>query len=65
LLVIGGSLGLSGSSANVLQFAFSNSSWSVLGSESSIPGPVTALAVNDRNDSSIFAAGRYVSLVFC
>ncbi|KAI0314914.1 cortical protein marker for cell polarity-domain-containing protein [Amylostereum chailletii] len=59
ILVAAGSIGLSGSTAsNVLQFAFGNSSWSTVGDSSTIPGPVTAVTVNNRNGSSIFAAGK-------
>ncbi|KAK7448842.1 hypothetical protein VKT23_013571 [Stygiomarasmius scandens] len=59
-LYASGSISLNGgsSSANVVQFAFGNSSWSAVGDGSDIPGPVTALEVNDLNTNSIFAAGR-------
>jgi hypothetical protein len=61
VLIAGGSIAVSGTTSdNVLQFTFSNNSWSPLGNGSSLPGPVTALAVNDGNASSIFAAGRSV-----
>ncbi|KAG8929683.1 hypothetical protein FRC02_005233 [Tulasnella sp. 418] len=56
LLVVGGALTLAdGTSANVAQFSFSNSTWIPLGSTT---GPVTAVVVNSLNSSSIFAAGR-------
>ncbi|KAH8828412.1 cortical protein marker for cell polarity-domain-containing protein [Flagelloscypha sp. PMI_526] len=56
-LVAAGSLALSdNTAANVAQFVFANSSWSAVGSD--LPGPVTALEVNNLNGSSIFAAGR-------
>ncbi|KAI0256207.1 cortical protein marker for cell polarity-domain-containing protein [Lactifluus subvellereus] len=59
LLIAGGSITLSGPpSDNVLQFTFSNSSWSTIGSAVDLPGPVTAVTVNNGNASSIFAAGR-------
>ncbi|KZV61437.1 hypothetical protein PENSPDRAFT_658902 [Peniophora sp. CONT] len=59
-LVAAGSLALSGSStpAYVLQFAIDNSTWTALGNSDSLAGPVTAVAVNDLNTTSIFAAGR-------
>ncbi|THU95495.1 hypothetical protein K435DRAFT_755662 [Dendrothele bispora CBS 962.96] len=47
-----------GTAANVMQFMFSNASWNAVGSGSDIPGPVTALEVNNANTNSIFAAGR-------
>ena len=59
ILVAAGSLTLSdGTAANVAQYSFSNSTWSAVGSGSDIPGPVTAMRVNDQNLSSIFVAGR-------
>ncbi|KAF5389471.1 hypothetical protein D9757_004296 [Collybiopsis confluens] len=58
-LIASGSIALSDSSAaNVAQFTFANLSWSAVGSSSDIPGPVTALEVNNANASSIFAAGK-------
>jgi len=61
VLVAGGSITLSGSSSeNVLQYTFNNDSWSTLGDSSSLPGPVTAITVNNGNWSSIFAAGSSV-----
>ncbi|KAH8995626.1 cortical protein marker for cell polarity-domain-containing protein [Lactarius akahatsu] len=61
VLVAGGSITISGSSSdNVLQFTFNNASWSTLGDGANLPGPVTAITVNDGNSSSIFAAGRSV-----
>jgi len=57
VLVVAGSLTLAdGTAANVAQFNFDNSTWSAVGGN--IPGPVTALSVNDLNSSSIFAAGQ-------
>lgn len=44
--------------ANVAMFSFSNSSWSVVGASGDIPGPATAIEVDDGNSSSVFAAGR-------
>ena len=60
MIVVAGSLALAdGTGANVAEFAVPNSTWTVVGDSSGLPGPVTALAVNDGNSSSIFAAGRY------
>jgi len=59
ILVASGSLTLSGgSAASVAIFTFSNSSWAGLGNQGDLPGPVTAVEVNNGNASSIFAAGR-------
>ncbi|KAJ4468223.1 cortical protein marker for cell polarity-domain-containing protein [Lentinula aciculospora] len=58
-LIAGGSIALSdGTEANVAQLSFSNMTWAAVGSGSDIPGPVTALEVNNANASSIFAAGK-------
>jgi hypothetical protein len=58
-LVASGSIALAdNSSANVAQFNLKNNSWAAVGAGSGLPGPVTAVAVNDGNTSSIFAAGR-------
>ncbi|KAJ7713949.1 cortical protein marker for cell polarity-domain-containing protein [Mycena maculata] len=58
-LIAAGSIALSDNTpANVAQFTFSNTSWVSVGSGSDLPGPVTAVAVNAGNGSSIFAAGR-------
>lgn len=54
-----GSIALSDNTeANVAQLTLSNNSWVAVGSGSDIPGPVTAVEVNDANSSSIFAAGK-------
>lgn len=64
IVIVAGSIALAdGTSANVASYVVSNSTWSPLGSPSAIPGPVTALEVNDANEKSIFAAGRYVILL--
>ncbi|EKM54352.1 uncharacterized protein PHACADRAFT_123333 [Phanerochaete carnosa HHB-10118-sp] len=58
-IVIAGSLALAdGTPSNVAEFAISNDTWSAVGSSSDLPGPVTAMGVNDGNSSSIFAAGQ-------
>lgn len=57
VVIVAGSLTLAdGTSANVAKYFFSNSSWVAVGS--GIPGPVTAMTVDDGNINSIFAAGR-------
>ncbi|KAL4078498.1 cortical protein marker for cell polarity-domain-containing protein [Scleroderma yunnanense] len=58
-LIVGGAITLSsGVTANVAQYSFSNATWTAIGNPADIPGPVTAVEVNDGNSSSIFAAGR-------
>jgi hypothetical protein len=57
ILVAAGAIALSDNSpAHVAKFAFENSTWAAVGS--GLPGPVTALEVNNGNASSIFAAGK-------
>ncbi|EAU91377.1 hypothetical protein CC1G_07412 [Coprinopsis cinerea okayama7 len=59
VMFVGGSLMLSDNTlGNVLQFAFGNATWTTVGTGSELPGPVTAVEVNNRNASSIFAAGQ-------
>ncbi|KAK7035276.1 hypothetical protein VNI00_012043 [Paramarasmius palmivorus] len=59
ILIAAGSIGLDGGAvANVAQMSFSNSSWAAVGPASDLPGPVTALEINNGNTSSIFAAGK-------
>ncbi|CAE6429429.1 unnamed protein product [Rhizoctonia solani] len=59
LLIVAGALTLSdGSSANVAQYSFDNSTWISVGGGNGVPGPVTALSVDNLNSNSIFAAGR-------
>jgi hypothetical protein len=63
VLIAGGSIALSEPpSVNILQFTFSNASWSTIGDSVDLPGPVTAVTVNNGNTSNIFAAGRCVSI---
>ncbi|KAI6046185.1 cortical protein marker for cell polarity-domain-containing protein [Pisolithus marmoratus] len=58
-LIAGGAITLpSGATTSVAQYSFSNATWTTVGNPTDIPGPVTALEVNDGNSSSIFAAGR-------
>lgn len=53
-LVAGGSFTLGGNNVYAAQYSFAENTWTALGS---LPGPVLAIAVNDKNLSSIFAAG--------
>ncbi|KAL1942645.1 hypothetical protein VTO73DRAFT_4885 [Trametes versicolor] len=58
-LIAAGSIVLADNTpANVASYAFSNTTWSAVGSGSDLPGPVTAAEVNAGNINSIFAAGR-------
>jgi hypothetical protein len=57
-LIAAGSITLDGSTTNVAQYNFANSTWAAIGNSAEIPGPVTAVTVNNGNSSSIFAAGR-------
>ena len=58
-LIAAGSIALSdNTAANIAQYTFSNTSWKAIGSSSEVPGPVTAVEVDNGNASSIFAAGR-------
>ncbi|KAG0703224.1 cortical protein marker for cell polarity-domain-containing protein [Suillus ampliporus] len=58
ILIAAGSITLSGGSTNVAQYDFANTTWAAVGSGAELPGPVTAVEVNNGNSSSIFAAGR-------
>ncbi|GJE94888.1 Polarized growth protein rax2 [Phanerochaete sordida] len=59
IIVVAGSLALAdGTPSNVAEFSISNSTWSAVGASNALPGPVTAMEVNDGNSSSIFAAGQ-------
>ncbi|KAF9484449.1 hypothetical protein BDN70DRAFT_989542 [Pholiota conissans] len=59
LLIAGGSMSLSDNTeGNVLQYSIDNSTWTVVGSGADIPGPISALEVDDGNATSIFAAGK-------
>lgn len=58
-IIAAGSIQLADSTpANVAIFSDSNSTWAAVGDGSDLPGPVTAVTVNDENVDSIFAAGR-------
>lgn len=43
------------------QFSITNQTWAAVGSGSDIPGPITALEVNNLNATSLFAAGQLVA----
>ncbi|KAI0645397.1 cortical protein marker for cell polarity-domain-containing protein [Trametes meyenii] len=58
-LIAAGSIALADSThANVAAYSLSNSTWSSVGNGGDLPGPATAVEVNDGNMNSIFAAGR-------
>ncbi|KAI0087929.1 cortical protein marker for cell polarity-domain-containing protein [Irpex rosettiformis] len=58
-IVAAGSLALAdGTGANVAEYSISNNTWSTVGGSGQLPGPVTAVEVNNGNSSSIFAAGK-------
>lgn len=58
-LFAGGSIALQDSSpANVAMFSFANSTWSAVGQGNDLPGPVTAVTVDNGNATSVFAGGR-------
>ena len=58
-VIAGGSVALADStSANVASYAFSNKTWTAVGDGSDIPGPVTAVEIDNGNANAIFAAGR-------
>ena len=44
--------------ANVAQYSVTNATWTAVGGTSQLPGPATAVGVNELNQNSIFAAGR-------
>lgn len=59
LLIAAGSIKLSdGTFASVAQYSLTNGTWTPVGSSTDLPGPATALEVNNGNAHSIFAAGR-------
>ena len=59
ILVVGGAFAMSnGDVAYVATYSFANSTWTSLGS---LPGPALAVAIDDKNVSSIFAAGYSAS----
>ncbi|KAI0048302.1 hypothetical protein FA95DRAFT_1491100 [Auriscalpium vulgare] len=59
ILVAAGSVSLAGSTSdNVVKFSFNDSDWNAIGDGHDLPGPATAVTVNNGNANSIFAAGR-------
>ncbi|KAG6891721.1 hypothetical protein C0992_006141 [Termitomyces sp. T32_za158] len=59
ILVASGSIALSDDTvSNVVGYSFSNNTWAALGTVEELPGPVSAIEVNNGNVSSVFAAGR-------
>lgn len=61
VLLAAGLLTVSGSQAYLASYTPQNQSWAAVGS---LPGPITALEVDDRNQSSVFAAGKTSDGVF-
>ncbi|KAI0371130.1 hypothetical protein BV20DRAFT_965800 [Pilatotrama ljubarskyi] len=58
-LIAAGSIALADSThANVAAYSFSNSTWSSVGNGGDLPGPVTAVEVDNGNAARVFAAGR-------
>ncbi|KAI0070360.1 hypothetical protein K474DRAFT_1608840 [Panus rudis PR-1116 ss-1] len=61
IIIASGSLALADSTlTNVAMYTIANSTWSAVGNTDALPGPVTAVEVNNGNSSSIFAAGKSV-----
>ncbi|CAL1703749.1 unnamed protein product [Somion occarium] len=59
IIIASGSIALADSTlTNVAMYTIGNSTWSAIGNSDSLPGPVTAVEVNNGNSSSIFAAGK-------
>jgi hypothetical protein len=55
ILLAAGSLTVAGSQVYLASYVSQNQSWTAVGT---LPGPVTALGVDDGNQSSVFAAGQ-------
>ncbi|KIM21794.1 hypothetical protein M408DRAFT_18316 [Serendipita vermifera MAFF 305830] len=60
-LLAAGVLTVGGSQAYLASYSTQNQTWASVGT---LPGPVTAVGVNDRNESSVFVAGRTASGAF-
>ncbi|EMD37469.1 hypothetical protein CERSUDRAFT_114109 [Gelatoporia subvermispora B] len=59
IIIAAGSIALAdGTPANVAAYTISNQTWAAVGSGNDLPGPVTAVTVDNGNVSSIFAAGK-------
>jgi hypothetical protein len=54
-LLAAGSLTVGGSQSYLASYYAQNQTWSLVGT---LPGPVTAVGVDDGNQSSVFAAGQ-------
>jgi hypothetical protein len=62
LLIAAGSIMFPDKTAvNVAQYSVANSTWMPVGNSGQLPGPATAVEVNELNQNSIFAAGRCVA----
>ncbi|EST08468.1 Rax2 [Kalmanozyma brasiliensis GHG001] len=61
-LILAGSLTVNGAQASLASYNFDTQTWTALGTVGSgsnqIPGPATAVSVDDLNANAIFAAGR-------
>lgn len=62
MLVVAGSFIMSdGTLAYVAAYAFSNATWTTVGTigaaAGALPGPVTAMTVDDRNMDAIYVSG--------
>jgi len=58
-LIVAGSLKMpDGTVASVAQYSLTNRTWAAVGSGTDLPGPASAVEVNDGNENSLFAAGR-------
>lgn len=53
-LVVGGSFTVNGETHHAASYDFDSSTWTPLGS---LPGPILALAVNNKNASNVYASG--------
>ncbi len=60
-LLVAGSLTVGGAQAYLASYSTQNQTWAAVGT---LPGPVTAVGVNDKNQSSVFAAGKTASGAF-
>ena len=61
-LILAGSMTVNGAEASLVSYNFDTQMWTALGTVGSgsnqIPGPATAVSVNDLNANAIFVAGR-------
>jgi hypothetical protein len=55
ILFAAGSLTVGGAQSYLASYYAQNQTWSPVGT---LPGPITAVGVDDKNQSSVFAAGK-------